>query len=227
MANFLNPDFKAIWRNLNFKRELLPNYLTVERYQVLRQAVDYTKAESVNGGYLEFGVAWGRSLIFADSLLGKDIPIIGFDSFRGFPKPKGVDKKLLRFKHGEDAYGQQIVESNLRKWCRFPTRVTLISGFFDKSLTPSRRKALPLQKARIINVDCDMYESTKDVLSFVTPLLQQGTVILFDDWLCYKADSSKGEQRAVAEWLKKNKKIRLLPYRSYANVGQAFIVSQI
>jgi len=69
-----------------------------------------------------------------------------------------------------------------------------------------------------------MYESTKTVLSFITPFLQNGTVMLFDDWLCYRADPEKGEQRAVYEWLNDNANIELIPYRSYANVGQSFIV---
>ena len=51
-----------------------------------------------------------------------------------------------------------------------------------------------------------------------------GTVILFDDWLCYRADPSKGEQAAAKNWQAENPKIHLIPYRSYANVGQSFIV---
>jgi hypothetical protein len=54
--------------------------------------------------------------------------------------------------------------------------VHLVPGFYDDVLTPSLRQTLDLQTAAIIHVDCDFYKSTKTVLDFVTPLLQDGTI---------------------------------------------------
>ena len=35
-------------------------------------------------------------------------------------------------------------------------------------------------------VDCDLYQSTVPVLAFLADLLQDGTVVLFDDWYCFR-----------------------------------------
>ena len=37
-------------------------------------------------------------------------------------------------------------------------------------------------------------------LRFVGPLLTDGTVIVFDDWYCYRGNPGLGEQKAFNEW---------------------------
>lgn len=206
------------------------NFLSRERYEIIEQATMYTKFESVEGDYLEFGVATGRSLIFAYLAAKKfgtldDTRFYGFDSFEGFPEPKGVDKVFERFKEGEVSYGISVVKKNLKLYCPNYNEFVLVEGWYDKTLKKKLKKKENLTKAKIINIDCDLYGSTIPVLNFITSLVQNGTVILFDDWLSYRADPKKGEQRATKEWLEKNPRIELVPYRPYANVGQSFIVN--
>ena len=56
------------------------------------------------------------------------------------------------------------------------------------------------------------------------PLLQQGTVILFDDWNAFTARASHGERAATREWLAANLRISLESYAKYGWHGEAFIV---
>lgn len=37
-------------------------------------------------------------------------------------------------------------------------------------------------------------------LEFVTDLLVDGTILIFDDWFLFRGRSDRGEQRAFAEW---------------------------
>lgn len=205
-------------------------YLTTERYRMLEKALTYTQDESVEGDYVEFGVAEGRSLIFAYEIckkhgfLGKT-KIIGFDSFQGFPEPKGVDRIFERFKKGELSFARRIVDRNLALYGADTARIDLIEGWYADTLTQKTRERLKFGTVRVANIDCDMFESTLLALKFVSGGLVNGSVLLFDDWLCFRADPNKGEQRAVKQWLAENRRFTLIPYQSYANVGQAFIVN--
>ena len=204
--------------------------LSEDRKKIIEQAFMYTGNELVEGDYIEFGVARGRTMIFAYESMSKQSnrvkhgKLIGFDSFEGFPEPGGVDKVFERFKKGEENHGGiQITQRSFKKHGIDPEKITLVKGWYDQTLTNS--ESYGIEKARVVNIDCDMYESTILALRFLTPYLQQGTVLLFDDYLCYRADPSKGEQLAIKDWLNENKNISLISYRSYANVGQSFIVN--
>jgi hypothetical protein len=74
-------------------------------------------------------------------------------------------------------------------------------------------------------VDCDLYESTVAVLDFITDYLQDGSILIFDAWFCFRANPNRGEHRAFQEWLKKNPQITARQYQKYALYGNSFIVT--
>ena len=86
---------------------------------------------------------------------------------------------------------------------------------------------LNIKKSSIILIDCDLKESTKIALEFSKPSLQQGTIIIFDDFNYYKGDTEKGEYGAFEEFKKKNSNIRFRRIFDYGYCGRAFIVSKI
>ena len=96
-------------------------------------------------------------------------------------------------------------------------------GWFADTL----RATVPATYLRIavLHVDCDLYESTRDVLDGVRPALQDGTVVLFDDWFLFKGNPSKGESRAFGEFLAAHDEWDAVPYRTYGTCGRAFILS--
>lgn len=205
-------------------------YLSVERYHMLEKAFLYTRDESVEGEYVEFGVANGRSLIYAYELCEKyglleRTRFIGFDSFQGFPEPAGVDKVVERFHKGELAYAKSVVERNLRFYGADLRRIELVEGWYNDTLRPETKRRLDLRRAKVVNIDCDLHASTLSALRFVTDSLTDGMVILFDDWLCYRADPTRGEQAAARKWLAENPALSLVPYSQYATAGQSFIVN--
>jgi hypothetical protein len=61
-------------------------------------------------------------------------------------------------------------------------------------------------------VDCDLRQPTEEVLRFITPLLEPGALIYFDDWRLTRASSLVGERAAALEWLASNPQIELIEF---------------
>lgn len=165
------------------------NAVSLERFDALWNAFYYTNNESVVGDLLEFGVARGRSMVFAWNALhsfNPDIPqprFYGFESFSGFPAATGIDAVFGRFKAGQEDHGGEAVASAvLHRNGIADSDVTLVPGFYANTLTEENRKSLGIERARVVHLDCDMLMSTKLALDFLSPALQSGTVLLFDDF---------------------------------------------
>ena len=77
-------------------------------------------------------------------------------------------------------------------------------------------------KAAIINIDCDLYESTCDALNISAPWIQVGSVLLFDDYNCFCADNHKGERKAFREF-QMNTKLQFEKWFTYQYSGQAYL----
>ena len=86
--------------------------------------------------------------------------------------------------------------------------VISIKGFFNKTL----KKKYDIKKLAVVYVDCDLYESAKDVLKFIEPYIQEGTLICFDDWNAYKGRPDRGEQKAFNEFQNRYKKFKFIEF---------------
>jgi len=190
----------------------------------------YVLAQRFRGMYLEFGVGEGRSAVAAIRANRRYNPegidrFFLFDSFEGLPELAGRDKGSKVFEKGQYAFSMADVRSKLerhRVWDA--SRVTFVPGFFEQSLPAFDTALFGGRFAPIVHVDVDLHESAKQVLEFVTPLLRQGSVILFDDWNTFDASWGKGERAAAREWLAANPGMNLESYARYGFHGEAFIV---
>lgn len=92
---------------------------------------------------------------------------------------------------------KQFISSNIDE------EFLLIPGYYENSLQSSLLKKFKLNPATYIDVDCDIYGSTIECLSFMinNNLIRKGTVIGFDDWKCTPdwENFSSGESRAWKE----------------------------
>ena len=76
-------------------------------------------------------------------------------------------------------------------------------------------------------IDCDLYSSTVSVLDFLDNLLQDGSILMFDDWNCFGKSDERGERRAFREFLARHPIWRADPFVSFGWHGQSFVLSQV
>ena len=76
-------------------------------------------------------------------------------------------------------------------------------------------------------IDCDLKESTRLALEFIKPSMQEGTIILFDDYVFFKGREDKGEFGALNDFRKKYPEIIFRKIFDYGYGSAAFIVSKV
>ena len=158
--------------------------------------------------YYEFGLFRGFTFLCAFEAIRDhrltDARLYGFDSFEGLPEIEGADSGEGQFFSGQFACGREKVEANLSERGIDWARATLIEGFYNESLTESLRSEYPFRSAGVVLLDCDLYSSTRDALSWLTPYLVDGSIVLFDDWMSYGGSNDSGQPKAWTEFLAAN-----------------------
>jgi O-methyltransferase len=203
-----------------------------ERFNCLDKLADYLVGAQLAGDYYEFGVSRGITFAYAMRLMQGLFPemrFIALDSFEGLPTPQGQDAVggyTSGFQPGEFACSEQDFLANVSLSGGRPERITTVPGWFDKSLAPGAPKIAGLAKVAAAWIDCDLYESTVPVLRFLTDRLSIGSVLLFDDWRCFRNLPDRGEQRACREWLEQNPQIKLREFVDFGFHGVSFTVEQ-
>jgi hypothetical protein len=193
-------------------------------------AAFWIQESRIKGHYLEFGVGSGRSAVAAIRANARHNPqpverFFLFDSFEGLPALSGPDAGSNQFQEGQYAFSQDQVREKLRQHgIEDQSRLRFVPGFFEQSLPAFDTRELRGGKAAIVHIDVDLYSSAKLVLDFVAPHLQQGTVMLFDDWNTFAASWAHGERAAAREWIAGSPGIDLESYAKYGWHGEAFLV---
>ncbi len=75
-------------------------------------------------------------------------------------------------------------------------RVVLIKGWFQDTLRHFLR-GFSLQGRLVIHIDCDLHSATLFVLTVIDPLISEGTVVMFDEFI----SAPTHEFRAFQEYL--------------------------
>lgn len=192
---------------------------------LISKAARFAACEVVEGDYLEFGVYQGTSLISsfkafqsafnsrisqsagADAEINRrrndiwrEIRFFAFDSFQGLPPLEEGDIGTQDFKEGMYACSIGSVKRNIAQANLPLDRFHFIEGWFSNTCTLETAKKYNIKKASVIWIDGDLYSSTRDVLNFIKHFLQDGTILIFDDWFSYRGSPKMGEQKAFYEW---------------------------
>ena len=160
--------FKFLYAN----REKLFNYV-IEK-EALNNPIDY----------LEFGVSKGDSFKWWTSRIDhKEARFHGFDTFTGLPEDWGP------FKKGDMSSGEELPEIA-------GERHQFHTGLFQQSLLPFL-VSFENNKRKIIHMDADLYTATLYVLTLLTPYLNKGDILFFDEF-----NVPMHEFKAFDEWTK-------------------------
>nr|VFJ58555.1 MAG: Methyltransferase domain-containing protein [Candidatus Kentron sp. DK] len=143
---------------------------------------DAVAAVTIDGLFLEFGVASGRTINHIASKI--KTKVYGFDSFEGLPETWRTG-----FKKGTFVGKIPDVAEN----------VELIVGMFEVTLPYFAMNTT--ENVTFLHVDCDLYSSAKTIFDNLEGKIVPGTVILFDEYLNYPGWKF-GEYKAFHEFIK-------------------------
>ncbi|MFH1424499.1 MAG: TylF/MycF/NovP-related O-methyltransferase [archaeon] len=204
----------------------------LQKYSAIKKTFYMTALEELDGDYYEFGVFTGSSFVCAMRAhrklknLGEiKTKFFGFDSFTGFGDIAKEDE------HG--FYQSNIFTINEKKVLRYirkrakGLKYSIIKGYFEDTLKGKTCVALSKDKARIVFIDCDLKKPTELALNYVKPALQQGTMVIMDDFYSYKGSSKKGVAGAFFEFCDRNTKIKFRRVFDYGMGGVGYVVSEI
>ncbi len=203
-------------------------YERLNREDFFFKSMRFLKFNHIKGDYLEFGCFGGLTFGLAykhKRIEELDMRLFGFDSFRGLPKPKGGDIHD-QWKEGDFAISMKNFSEKLNQQGANEKEYTLVPGFYEESLKKNPPNSIGLVAASLVYIDCDLYESTVLALNYILPILQTGTIIAFDDFYCFNGDPEKGGQRALSEFLQRNKEIEMVDYLNFGWHGKSFIAKK-
>ena len=211
-----------------FLSKFIPKQKSEERIDFLKKVMNFVHKCKIPGDYLEFGVFKGSTFTEAYKIAKakkiNGMRFFAFDSFEGLPESSGIDKDSGQFEKGEYKFSIERFKDNLKKAGINLKDVKIIPGWFDQVLNSGLKKELGLENTAVVWIDSDLYESAVPALDFITDLVVDGTIIVFDDWFFFKGNPNRGEQRAFGEWLAKNPQIRVSEFHKYFWHGNSFIV---
>ncbi len=178
----------------NFSKEfLLKNYGLFSGdksiYKNLKIFEILNETKNIKGDIIEFGVWNGNNLLFIKKVieyLKIKKKIIGFDSFKGMPKP---DEK-------NSFIGDLNLLKHIIKFFKFKNVKIIKDDFLN-----IEKYNHSFKKFSLIYIDCDLYFTTKLILENCAKKLNKGGYIVFDEGAI-----DGGEAKAALEFFKLNKK---------------------
>lgn len=192
-------------------------------------ATRFLKENRIPGAYLEFGVYRGSTFAQAYHSFRRhrlQVPMFAFDSFQGLPSPHGSDAApdYSPFRRGQFTCSErELVDELAGRWVP-RSAYTIVPGFYEETLTADLGRRIGLTQAAFVWIDCALYESARQALHFVAPMLQDGAVLVFTSFLRFRAHPAFGERRAVLDFLTEHPHLTLTEYAKFASTGEAFIV---
>ena len=157
-----------------------------------------------SGDVYQFGVARGRSLghiidIFDVNAHGEpDTQVWGFDTFTGMPEETAGEPTIAIWSKGHFSPGGPQANASIAR--AVGGRVGWVIGDYEQTLVPTLRAERGMKKARYVDIDCDLYRSSRSALHwvFASGLVGVGTVIGYDDFWdlsCSKRGPSNASER--------------------------------
>ena len=184
----------------NYSIELFHNATVIDqgsrnkqKFHLLKSAIESVQTSGLN---CEFGVHEGFTINRIAQYVGNET-VFGFDSFEGLPETWNLtDRKTVE-------QGHFAVET----LPEVASNVILVRGWFDTSILEWQDENS--DPVKFIHIDCDLYSSTKTVLTLLNKQITVGTVIVFDEFYYWARPNeytnwAEHEYLALKEWTAEN-----------------------
>ena len=141
-----------------------------------KQLFEFSVTHANNSGlFLEFGVYHGASINMIARLTSNTVH--GFDTFQGLPADWVVSDGQREDIEPAGSYTTHGIIPEA------PDNVQFHVGTFEASLPGFCQEHKEL--VSLMNIDCDLYDSTKIIFDHLGGQISEGTIIVFDDYFCF------------------------------------------
>jgi O-methyltransferase len=203
----------------------------IEKTRAIKKAFYFTFLEQIEGDYLEFGVYEGTSLIAAFESDMKfriaDAPprtFWGFDSFEGFKYFDAQDRHPF-FKEGEFESSYEQTQQRIAKHFKGRADWKLVKGYFEDTLQNKTALDFEIDKISVALIDCDLGTPAQLTLNFMAPALQNGTILILDDYFAYGGSQKSGVAGAFQQFQHQHPHLVFRRILDYGHGGQGFVVA--
>lgn len=203
----------------------------VAKTRAIKKAFYFAFLEQLAGDYLEFGVFEGASLIAAfESDRKFRLPAApprafwGFDSFEGFKYFDARDRHPF-FKEGEFASSYHKTHRRLEKHFKGRVPWKLVKGYFEDTLQAKTAPQLGIRQISVALIDCDLGTPALLALNFMAPALQNGTVLILDDYFAYGGSRQAGVAGAFEQFQQNHPHLVFRRLFDYGHGGQGFVLA--
>ena len=161
------------------------------KHEFFTKAFDFISDNKIEGNYHEFGChrcrTFRMAMLEAKRHFLSNMRFIAYDSFKECQKTIQMrhltQDGIKKFEHKHRGVFELIQESG------FDTDKIISWGFYDdtlRNLTFSEE-----DKAALITIDCDLYESAVPIFEILDSIVQEGTLLYIDDFTGYKGNPLK------------------------------------
>lgn len=203
----------------------------VQKTQALKKAFYYAFLEQLPGDYLEFGVFEGTSLIAAFEndrrFRTPETPrraFWGFDSFEGFKYFNGRDRHPF-FKEGDFASSYEQTRRRIERHFNGRADWHLVKGYFEETIGGKTAPDLGIAKISVALIDCDLGTPALVALNFMAPALQNGAVLILDDYFAYCGSQREGVAGAFHQFQAEHPRLLFRRLFDYGHGGQGFVLA--
>lgn len=164
-----------------------------ERKWVLREFSKYVK--DFPGCMAECGCYQGASAFFM-AKENPDVPLHLFDSFEGLSQPEEIDNPARKdnraWQKGDMYASEKTARETLKRFQK---------THFHKGWIPEKFHEVENELFKLVHIDVDLYQPTKDCLNFFYSRMVDRGVIVLDD---YGSTLCPGAYKATEEFITEN-----------------------
>jgi hypothetical protein len=206
---------------LEFRRDI---------YKEFTRRIHFQYHTDMPGDIAEFGTASGATASILASAIAQVSYLNGFtpfrklhlfDSFKGLPKINNQLDKIGGWKEG--MFKERTSDELFQLIAKFlpQENIEIYEGWYVDTLNNIDKST----KFGMINVDCDTYESTYQVLDYLfkNEHINNGCALYFDDWHCGRSSPFLGEQLAWRE-ISSKYNLKFTDCGDYSALGRKIII---